>query len=418
MNNIELYLLKFFFVSKNFVKFGEVFETKFLKDNSPELFSVLQAIRAWHDKYPDRDINSIEEFSLFYFTMFPAREEKGNEHIESLLTKLGAIEVEDAVARDYMLQHLQRANAAKTALIALEVAQGRKEYPDLIRALEEAQDASSPNVEDEYEFVPLDETAGRPEKGLRWRLDCLNKALGSLRHGHFGFLFARPEAGKTSFALDQCIFMAEQAKEKGLGPVVYFNNEQPGQDVMQRAVSAALGIDGETYFKHKAKANARFKERLGDHFLLYDRGHMTSSEVEKICKKYSPSLIVFDQLDNIKGVGSNKERDDLSLKALYQWARELAKEYCPVIAICQAGGTAEGKKWLTMDDVDGSKTAKQSAADWIIGIGQSHQPGLENIRHVSISKNKLPGDEDTDFKLKHGKFDIKILPQICRFEDI
>ena len=37
--------------------------------------------------------------------------------------------------------------------------------------------------------------------GLRWRLNWLNKALGSLRKGDFGFIFARPETGKTTFLL-------------------------------------------------------------------------------------------------------------------------------------------------------------------------------------------------------------------------
>lgn len=29
------------------------------------------------------------------------------------------------------------------------------------------------------------------QQGMRWRLDCLNKSLGSLRPGDFGFIYAR-----------------------------------------------------------------------------------------------------------------------------------------------------------------------------------------------------------------------------------
>ncbi|WP_214294786.1 hypothetical protein, partial [Escherichia coli] len=35
--------------------------------------------------------------------------------------------------------------------------------------------------------------------GLRWRLQTLNRMLGYLRRGDFGFIFARLETGKTTF---------------------------------------------------------------------------------------------------------------------------------------------------------------------------------------------------------------------------
>lgn len=48
------------------------------------------------------------------------------------------------------------------------------------------------------------------EQGFRWRLNCLNKSLGSLRRGDFGFIFARPETGKTTFlASESTCFLDE-----------------------------------------------------------------------------------------------------------------------------------------------------------------------------------------------------------------
>ncbi len=95
---------------------------------------------------------------------------------------------------------------------------------------------------------------------------------------------------------------------------------------------------------------------------------------------------------------------------------KLNHDFGPPIEIAYDGDKVV--TWLTMDDVDGSKTAKQSAADYIIGIGKSHQEGLENIRHISLSKNKLRGDEDTMPEKRHGKMDVRINAAICRFEDI
>ena len=67
----------------------------------------------------------------------------------------------------------------------------------------------------------------------------------------------------------------------------------------------------------------------------------STSRIESILKNLIHALIIFDQID--KSTGFKADRYDLQLKKLYQWAREIAKTYAPVIAVSQAGGTAEGK---------------------------------------------------------------------------
>ena len=100
------------------------------------------------------------------------------------------------------------------------------------------------------------------------------------------------------------------------------------------------------------------------------------------------------------------------------WAREIAKGYCPLIAVCQAGASGEGKRWLSMDDVANAKTAKQAEADWILGIGKTHDISEEYMRHLVLCKNKLTGDDDTDPNLRHGRQSVRINPMIARYEDI
>lgn len=414
--NPELYLIRFLFSPEMYGKYGNFIESKFLKDNSPELHRLLQTVVGWHQKYPNQE-PSMEEFILYYGILFPPVSEKDAQVTNALFAKLGQIEVDEAVAKDFITHHVQRARATQTSLLALEVAEGRKDFDALVSDLKALEGISTPEA-DGSEFVELAEEGGFPEQGLRWRLPSMNRALGSLRKGDFGFLYARPEAGKTTFTLDEVMFMVDQLVKSDQGPCLWCNNEQPGQMVMMRAVCAYFGITMEKFFKNRAYAVKKFREQTGGKFLLYDKAYMTAKDVEKMCQKYKPSLIVFDQLDKVKGLTGREERDDLSLKRLYQWARELAKEYGPVIGICQAGQSGENKKWLTMDDVDGSKTAKQGEADWILGIGATHQAGLENIRHFHLSKNKLLGDSDTDPSLRHGKWDAVILPDICRFKDV
>jgi hypothetical protein len=104
--------------------------------------------------------------------------------------------------------------------------------------------------------------------------------------------------------------------------------------------------------------------------------------------------------------------------AIYQWARELAKTYCPVVGVCQADGTAEGERWLHMGHVANAKTAKQAEADFILGIGKTHEQGFEFIRYINISKNKLSGDDDSDRVNRHPKIEVLIKPEIGRYEDL
>ena len=56
------------------------------------------------------------------------------------------------------------------------------------------------------------------QQGLRWRLQTLNKMLGSLRKGDFGFIFARPETGKTTFLTSEITHFAIQAEK----PILWF----------------------------------------------------------------------------------------------------------------------------------------------------------------------------------------------------
>ncbi len=155
----------------------------------------------------------------------------------------------------------------------------------------------------------------------------------------------------------------------------------------------------------------------GKHLLYDAKGSINKYTVEQLCRRYKPSLLIFDQIDKI--VGFEADREDLKLGAMYQWARELAKEFdCPIIAVCQADGSGENQKWLTMGNVANAKTAKQAEADWILGVGKIHDMGYENVRYLNLSKNKLAGDEDSDPSLRHGKAEVLIRADIARYDDL
>jgi hypothetical protein len=68
--------------------------------------------------------------------------------------------------------------------------------------------------------------------------------------------------------------------------------------------------------------------------------------------------------------------------------------------------------------VDEVKTAAQAHADWILGVGKSHQDGYESIRYFHLSKNKLMGGPHSVPALRHGKKEVLIKPDICRYVDL
>ncbi len=302
----------------------------------------------------------------------------------------------------------------KVALSALEVSEGKKTYDSL---LTEVQELGIIDVYDEKELFVTDDLdllyedyANSP--GLRWRLRTLNEMLGSLRRGDFGFIFARPESGKTTFLASEVSFFAQQTDK----PILWFNNEQDGKKVARRIYQSALGCSLQEMFGNREKHKELYASLTGNRIKIIDRARMDKYEVESICKQMQPALVVFDQLDKIKGFDA--DREDLRLGAIYIWARELAKEYCPVIGVCQADGTGEGKQWLTMENVSNAKTSKQAEADWILGIGKRNDQGYEYVRHLHLSKNKCDGDPDSIPELRHGRRDVIIDPICARYKDI
>lgn len=252
------------------------------------------------------------------------------------------------------------------------------------------------------------------KSGLRWRLNSLNRSLGSLRKGDFGFIFARPESGKTTFLADQVTHMASQLSESD-GPILWFNNEEQGKKVKFRCYQAALNAKKEYLLHNTDAAMAEFRSVTKGKLLIKDEAYHRY-EIEAICKKEKPSLIIFDQIDKIKGFKA--DRNDLALGAVYQWAREMAKTYAPIIGVCQADGTGEGVKWLDMGHVADAKTSKQAEADFILGIGKSNDSGFDFYRYFNISKNKLTGDTDSDSSMRHGRIQTIIRPEVARYDDI
>lgn len=401
--NILLYLLNYNLYNK-YISYIDI------KNENKEVVFLYNCLKDLHSTYK-KDL-SLEEYCLYCTSKVS---DKDRDVVESLLKGLQSATIDENLIGDILTTLRNKKLAYELALVSLDVSEGRSSVDKIFDTLNVFEQQK---VIEQVEFVSgdLNELVNDTIKsqGFRWRLTTLNRMLGSLRKGDFGFIFARPETGKTTFLASEITFFAKQLTETS-GPILWFNNEEQGSKVMLRCIQASLGISQAELFSNVNQHQATFDSNGGQHIKIFDSANIHRRQVEQLCKELNPSLIVFDQIDKIKGF--TDDREDLRLGAIYIWSRELAKTYCPVIGVCQADASGEGKRWLTMENVANAKTAKQAEADWILGIGKTHDTALEYVRHFHLSKNKLSGDSDTEPEMRHGKADVIIKPLIARYED-
>ena len=379
------------------------------KDNK-ELSLLYKYIVELHDKY-NRDI-SFDEFSLYTLSRVP---EKDREVYSLLLNKIQT-EGPSEILEDILVDARHKQISYDIALRALEASEGRYSFEELRGYTQEHLNvtAALPDTSMGHVTHNLHELLDGAIKntGLRWRLTAMNHMLGSLRKGNFGFIFARPETGKTTFLASEVTHFAKQTDR----PILWFNNEEDGAAIELRIFQASLGCTLAELRAFPNESNDKFIALGGTNIKLFDSASIHRGQVEELCKIHNPALIVFDQLDKIKGFTG--DREDLRLGSIYIWARELAKLYCPIIAVSQADVSGEGKKWLNMENVANAKTAKQAEADWILGIGCTFSDSEAYDRYLHLSKNKLTGDSDTIPELRHGKATVRIVPELARYEDM
>jgi replicative DNA helicase len=408
--DLIVYLLQ----DEYYKQFFDYIDLTHVKDNHRELHYLYQAVKSLHGDFPDVD-HSLETLRAYFFTKYP---DVDRDLYNALFETLATVTLDPHVGVGILKQIKLRQQSLQLSEEAVKFATGYssiEKVSDAAKFLSE----SLPDEREDDEFVSddlellLSETLLK--RGLRWRLNCLNKSLGSLRKSNFGVVFARPETGKTTFLASELSYMLTQLADDS-GPIIWFNNEQAGNEVMLYIYRAYFGITLEQLKANPKRWAKEFRDQTKGKLLLLDDANIDRRRTEKIMEKYKPSLACFDQSDKVKGFEA--DREDLLLGDIYIWQRELAKAYCPIIGVCQADGTAENIKWLTMAHMSNAKTAKQAECDWILGIGKVFSEGAEHTRYLNISKNKLLGDDDSISDLRHGRFEVYLEPEIARYRDI
>jgi hypothetical protein len=296
------------------------------------------------------------------------------------------------VARELRELHKQKVGGRLSLALANGAAEEeiQKLLSDYQRGSEQVLPGPGPGaLVDPLDTSDMTEEKGNVEYIQLWPKPLNDRLDGGALRGHHVLVFARPETGKTLFAINlTCGFLHQKLN------VLYVGNEEPVQDVRDRVRGRLLKVPRSAIREDRsgALAGRLAKAPIGQLRIAADatsfagvRGTLTSADP-------AFDVVILDQLRNmrVKSEGRTAELEAAGIEA-----RAIAKDFnVLVVSITQAGDSASGKAFLEMSDVDSSKTGIPASADLMIGLGADDIMKSNGILGLSLPKNKLSGLHD------------------------
>lgn len=283
---------------------------------------------------------------------------------------------------------LERDNIKEDIRVCLEGGTESK-FRELIESylttLSEEENLESTTV---YQDVSLEEVLKKASKEALIKLspNALQEVTGGILRGHHILVYARPDLGKTTMAIEMLSgFLKQNLK------VMYAGNEDPVFDIILRTMTRLTHMTKEEIEQNPEKAKIRANKRNFKNIIFLEMTPGTLKQLEKEVEKHRPDVLIVDQSRNILTKNSNKVE---SLEIIEAFIRNLGKKYnSATVSFTQAGDSAEGKRILTMGDVDFSKTGMQAAADLMVGMGADQALEQQGRRVLSFPKNKRGPDK-------------------------
>ena len=374
-------------------------------------------INKYYTKYPEHNYISLDELKTFFSFEYPNMKDK--EIYDNLFLQLSDIDTSDSLAKDLIIKFIEKDFVNRIIQKGIPVISGEdsnviesfeiilSEYKEAID-LQETDDEERIFVEDDLEELISQTTSD----GLSWRLTCLNIDLGQLPGGSLGHFFARPDCGKTSFIHSEVSYFAGQLKDDEI--IIWFNNEEAGSKVKLRLYSAICKATKIQIIQNTELAKKKFNEKGGNRIRLYDSATISVEDIERVCKNIQPRIVIIDVGDKLTYRGSNKAGNGSErLTGIYTSLREVVKRCnkdwkMDILTTGQSDAQSEGRQWLYQINLDGGKTGKAGAFDYIIGMGATDKEAVE--RYIYCCKNKMGDFSDKNIVV----FD----KQRARFSDI
>lgn len=413
---MDLDLLALLKTKENYVRFKPYLAEHVL---AKETTLILNTIEAYYKHFSSSTEIDWAAFESYFFVLRNHQlTAESAPNYRNIFDKLKSYK--PSLAADDVLRHFVTADySVRIADAALKVREGRGSIDDVAELVAKHDKELDRAIKPTDLFVTggiggVLASASAP--GLEWRLEELNISCGPLRKGDFVLVAAYVETGKTTFAASEVTHMATQIPDER--PVVWVNNEERSDKVLLRIMQAALGMTLHDIRADPAAAEAAYNKLMGKPnrilVLNNDSGMNHISKLTPLLRDLNPALIVFDQLDKVED-SFREENDATRLGKKYNWGRDLAHEYGPVVAISQTDATGEGSKFITMNQLRGSKVDKPGEADLIVTIGKDNGPGMTNKRYIHLPKNKLFGGPRSVEAERHGYWEVDIAPEIARY---
>jgi len=312
------------------------------------------------------------------------------------------------VARE--LVALQRDSVGKRLASLLAAGRGGGEVDRLIQDYqaigsggESENESGHPEVIERLPVKELIQTSFNKEGLIQLWPESLNRSIdGGCKPGHHVLVFAPTEMGKTLFVINAVAGFLRQDLT-----VLYVGNEDPAPDILMRIINRLTGMNKYEVQAAPDRAQEILDKRNYDKLVMAPLAPGNFRQIRSLVKKYSPTVVVLDQLRNLDVDSENRTQ---ALEKAATEARNLAKSGSVlVVSVTQAGDSASGKTILSRGDVDGSNVGIPGQIDLMIGIGATTEMEANNDRMLSFPKNKLSG--------KHNPIAVRIDPLLSRVYD-
>ena len=353
---------------------------------------VYTVINKAHDKY-QHDL-SIDDIKALWMADNPtATNAEAGVFMDAATDTVAATPVSLDVAKDVIENLWRQETFREIAQLSLNVSSGNLDVADkiygLINKAKEGliaeDDLGDPVTSDIHELLATSTDKAR----FKFNIETLSRHVFGIGPGEFGIVFARPETGKSAF----CISLAASPggwAEQGKTTLFLGNEEAMGRSKI-RAMACWSGLTTKECEEQPDHAQSMYAA-IDQHIIMKDIQEWDFNKVERYIERINPDIVVLDQLDKINLSGSFNATHE-KLREVYRRAREVAKKYnVALMCVSQASVEAEGRTRLEYSMMEGSKTAKASEGDLILGIGkhtQSDDDDPNTMRFINVSKNKL-----------------------------
>lgn len=179
---------------------------------------------------------------------------------------------------------------------------------------------------------------------LDWGFDELNRYI-KVKGKHYVVVGARPSVGKTAFALQVAVHMAQKHN------VTFFSLETDEETIEDRIMAAQAHVDlahiqsGELSEDELRMLVEQKSSLLDRNFHFYEATGITAEQIRAVTNRNRSDVIVIDYLQLIRGTG--RYRDEYGeITEITKALQRLAKSGVCVIALSQLSRSGEGMSAL------------------------------------------------------------------------